>query len=116
MVTISRLEASEFYLLAGVYDKVAPDPDCSIALLARDGDEIVGRVFLVTPTHVEGPWVREDHRGSPLAKRLMQHAAEAAKSCGIRTLFAYAATDQLADYLSRLGYKKEPYTVWSKGL
>lgn len=116
MVTLYTLSAEEFPMLASISDGVVPDPKSSRAILANDENGIAGRVFLMSPTHVEGPWVRGDLRGSTLAARLMFRAEQEAKDCGITRLFAYAASDELADYLSRLGYKKEPYTVWSKGL
>lgn len=83
-------------------------------LIAKQGSEIVGRVFLMQPTHVEGPWVREDLRGGLVGARLMKEIVEEAKKCGISKVFAYATDEQLEDYLMRLGYTREPWSVWTK--
>lgn len=112
--TIQRLKPEEFPVLRSVYDGFCPDPKTSIALLAHDDGAIVGRVFLLTPAHVEGPWVREDYRGSLLGKRLMDGAEAEAKSAGVTTMFAYATSNQLASYLGRLGYEPCSMTVWKK--
>lgn len=114
-VLIETLPASDFQLLESVYEGFVP-PGNSIVIVARQRGEIVGRIFLMSPTHIEGPWVRNDLRGHILGKRLMDAAAEKAQELGITKLFAYAADEQLAGYLQRLGYDKEPFTVWSKEL
>lgn len=116
MVTLYTLSAEEFPVLASISDGVVPDPKSSRAILANDENGIAGRVFLMSPTHVEGPWVRGDLRGSTLLARLMFRAEQEAKDCGISKLFVYAANEELADYAKRLGYQKEPYTVWTKEL
>ena len=67
----------------------------------------------MAPAHVEGPWIREDHRKRFLAKRLMDSAEQKAKEHGLTKLFAYG-TKETNDYLERLGYHKEEFTVWVK--
>ena len=114
-VLIEELPFEQYDSLAGVHEGFIP-PKGSVALVARQGDAIVGRVFLMAPVHLEGPWAREDFRNRMLGYRLMKAAAEKAKECGVKKLFAYAENEQLANYLSRLGYKQEPYTVWTKEL
>jgi N-acetylglutamate synthase-like GNAT family acetyltransferase len=111
---IRRLAASEFPVLATIHEGYVPDPSISVALVFKQEGEIVGRVFLLAPTHVEGPWVREDLRGGLIGHRLMESAEQEAKSRGITKLFAYAADDKLANYLDRMGYQKQPFTVWAK--
>ena len=116
MELIEELTPSQFADLERIHEGFVP-PAGSIAIVARDDDgEICGRVFLMQPTHVEGPWVREDRRGRTLGKRLMNAVARTAKDCGVKKLFAYAADETLANYLERLGYTQEPFTVWTKDL
>ena len=112
-LVIEELNPAQFDVLRTVHEGFVP-PDGSAAIVARDGGEIVGRVFLMAPVHVEGPWVKEDLRGHTLGYRLMEAAAQKAKECGVSKLFAYAADATLANYLGRLGYKQEPFTVWTK--
>lgn len=114
-ILIEELDPAEFQSLSEVYEGFVP-PSGSVAIVARHRGEIAGRVFIMSPAHVEGPWVRDDLRGSLIGKRLMDAVERKAKERGATKLFAYAASDQLANYLLRLGYKHVPYTVWEKEL
>ena len=111
-----RLKPEEYPQLASVHEGFQPDPRNSIAIVAREDKHIIGRVFIVAPAHVEGPWVTESKRGSLLGKCLMARAESEAKKAGITKLFAYGASAELEDYLVRLGYRQEPLTVWSKDI
>jgi predicted N-acetyltransferase YhbS len=113
---IHRLRPEEYPQLKSIHEGFCPDASTSITLVAKQGEEIVGRVFLLAPAHVEGPWVREELRGGIIGHQLMVSAEREAKSRGISKLFAYAADDKLAGYLARMGYQKEPFTVWTKGI
>jgi hypothetical protein len=110
---IERLEG--FDELKKIHEGYVP-PDGCVAFVAREGEEIVGRIFIMAPAHVEGPWIREDRRGGLLLNQLVAAVTGEAKSCGHSKIFAYAASDQLADYLQRLGFQKMPLTVWEKEL
>jgi GNAT superfamily N-acetyltransferase len=114
-MVIEELNPAQFAELGKVHEGYIP-PDGSAAIVAREGGEIIGRVFLMAPVHVEGPWVKEDRRGRTLGYRLMDAAAQKAKKCGVKKLFAYAADEILANYLARLDYQREPFTVWTKEL
>lgn len=114
MIAIQKLSAKNYSVLAGVADGFQPDPNTSVALLAAVDNEIVGRIFLLAPTHIEGPWIRADHRNGILAKRLVDSAAKEAKECGITKLFAYGVDETIECYLERLGFEKLRMTVWSK--
>lgn len=116
MSAITRLRSDEFGRLKSIHDGFCPDFRSSIAIVAREQGEIVGRIFVLAPLHVEGPWIREDKRGSGLAARLIKRAEEEAQASGVVKVFAYAVSDEISDYLQRLGYSKEPWTVWSKEL
>ena len=37
-----------------------------------------------------------------------------AKTYGITTLFAYGVNEYMDRQIERLGYKKQPFTVWTK--
>jgi predicted N-acetyltransferase YhbS len=113
---IEKLEACDYPILATVHDGLVPDPKTTIAMIAREGDSVIGRVFLMAPVHVEGPWVDESRRGSTLGKRLMDAAEKEAKAIGIKTLMAYGADSVLENYLERLGYRNMNLSVWAKEL
>lgn len=116
LIQLRKLEPDQFDVLKRIHEGFCPDSKTSIAVVAERDGEPVGRVFLLAPAHIEGPWVREDLRGSILGARLMKRAEEEALGIGITKLFAYSISDQLSDYLKRLGYKDERMTVWSKEL
>jgi len=113
MTEIRQLEATEYPVLKGIADGCCPDPSQSLAFVGREGEEITCRIFVMAPAHIEGPWIREDKRGQFLAKRLMDCAERAAKANGLNKIFAYG-NEETSGYLERLGYKKEPMTVWVK--
>jgi GNAT superfamily N-acetyltransferase len=114
VITVGRLPNDEFSRLESFHDGAKPDPASSIAVVAQDGNEIIGRIFLVAPAHIEGPYIEEAHRGGTIAKRLVSVAATEARKCGITKLMAYGFSPELEDYLERLGFKKQPVTVWAK--
>lgn len=114
MIEIHKLGADEYPALCQIADGFNPDPKCSVALLAKDGEEVLGRIFLVAPVHLEGPWVREDARGRAILWRLVERAREEAKAMGITRLLAFGAGAQMEDYLKRADFKKLNLTVWAK--
>lgn len=113
-ISIEKLDPEDFKELANIGDGFTPNPETSVAIVARSGGKIIGRIFLLAPVHVEGPLVLDEYRGSTLLKRLVDRAESEAKDAGVTTLFAYGASEKLEEYLDRLGYTKRNLTVWSK--
>ncbi len=116
MIEILRLHPSEFDLLKQVGDGFCPDPEHSVALVARNGEKIVGRIFLLPLSHIEGTFIEEAWRGGVMLRRLFNAIEIEARSEGLTKTFAYIATPQNESYIARLGYKKVPITVWEKDL
>jgi GNAT superfamily N-acetyltransferase len=113
---IRRLDAEEFEQLQEIADGWCPDPQVSRAGVAIDGERTVARVFIVAPVHIEGPWIAEEYRHGTLAARLVKWAERQAREVGVQKLFAYGANAEIEGYLERLGFKKQPLTVWAKEL
>ena len=112
---LEKLEACDYPIMATVHDGFVPPKGVdSTVIIAREGDEIIGRIFLLAPLHIEGPWVREDKRSRILGKRLVDRAELEAKKLGVTKLFAYAVNDEIAGYLKRLGFTKNEWTVFTK--
>ena len=110
---VRRLDPREFDLLEqGPHG--APDPLFTMAVGALEGGDLVGHIYLVALPHVEAPWIKEGHRGGTLLKRMEKELIEMSKEYGIDRVFAFAADDEKADYLKRLGYKKSNLTVWER--
>jgi N-acetylglutamate synthase-like GNAT family acetyltransferase len=117
MLDIHRLEPSEFHLLKKIGDGFTPDPKRSVAIVARnDVVGIIGRIFLVSPAHVEGVFVDKPWRNTTVLNMLVKRAELEAFKEGLTQLLVFAKDAQMADYIKRLGYKELPLTVWSKEL
>ena len=68
---IERLAAEDFSVLSTVEEGFMPVCDKSIVVVAKSGEEIVGRLMLLSPAHVEGAWIDERFRNGRLLKRMM---------------------------------------------
>lgn len=117
MIDVSILHHEDYdEILGQAPDRAVPDPAYTVAAAAVDGNgELVGRCFLVVLSHIEAPWIREDHRGGTLLKRLESLLVEYGEEFGIGKVFAFAGSPKLANYLERLGYTKSDLTVYEKG-
>lgn len=116
MIEIRELPSQEFDRLKDFADGFCPNADHSVALVAEDDKNLIGRIFLISPVHIEGPHVEPDYRGSTVFKRLVVAAEEKARAEGINKVFCFAKDDQMADYIERLGYKPSQLTVYEKVL
>ena len=116
VLKIRKIEDGEYDLLLKVQEGFRPDPKGSIALLAFDGKEIVGRMLLVSPPHVEGTWVKEEFRRGFTGMKLWLMMEEEARKIGLKAIFSYADNPIVEMYLKRLGNKQLPVSVWVKEL
>lgn len=116
MSMIRRLAPGEWDLLPREDGEFIPSPTQSVCVVALEGNEIVGRIFLVAPVHAEGIFIDERWRNQTLMARLVEKAEEEARAMCLKKLFAYAASSAMEDYIERLGYKREPWAVFSKEL
>jgi hypothetical protein len=116
MIEIRRLHPSEFDLLKTFSDGFMPPPDSSVAVVVENAGRIIGRIFLVSPVHVEAPFVERPWRNGPVFKRLVDAIEIEARAEGVKSLLAFAADEQMAGYIERLGYTKMPLTVYGKDI
>lgn len=112
-VEIRKLVPTEYGMLASIHDGFVPPKD-SIAIVAEKDGKAVGRGFLLSVVHFEGPWVDEDHRGTLIAARIYSECVREAQKLGITKIFAYAVNEKIESYLTRLGFVRSPLTVWTK--
>ena len=93
-----------------------PWPDGTLVLYAVEQGEIIGRQAYLLLPHLEGAWTREDKRGGSLGYRLIRKMEDKVAESGYPVVFAYALDSQpdVSDYLSRMGYEKQPVTLWMK--
>jgi N-acetylglutamate synthase-like GNAT family acetyltransferase len=112
---IQKLKTNAYDVLDTVADGVKPNPINSVVMVATDEKgEIVGRTFLLQPAHIEGVWVREDLRKQGLFTEMVAKMEQEARSLGITTLFAYGVNEYMDRQIERVGYTKQPFTVWTK--
>ena len=113
-MNIRVLAPSEYSRLASIEEGFVPDPEASIAVCAFDGEEIVGRMLVVVMPHLMSVWVAPEKRGSTAGFRMEKVMVEELKRRGVSKVLAYVEDAKIDEYLNRLGYKREPYTVLSK--
>jgi N-acetylglutamate synthase-like GNAT family acetyltransferase len=117
MIEIKRLEKKEWGILNSVDDGFSPHPENSIAIVAfNEHGDIIGRIFLVAPAHLEGIFVDHPWRNRMVMGQLVERAEKEAMDAGITKVFAYAVNEQMEDYITRLGYKKSDLVVYFKDL
>ena len=117
-MTVRTLDPGEFPKLADIEEGFVPNPARTIAIVAEDNGEIVGRMLLMDMVHLEGSWVRPDHRNGSVGYRMFQRVLAEAKRIGITGLMAYTDKTDLdvTNYMERLGFEKQPFWVWSKDI
>ena len=116
MITVERLPKQEFGSLRKIEEGFVPNADESIVVVAKDGEKIVGRMFLISVAHVEGTWIDAEARNGTIAARMMREMEKQAAGAGLRTIFAYAEDEKVGEYIERLGYSKVPLAVFRKEL
>lgn len=92
-------------------------PDGSILIGVKDdAGNIIARSGIIAFPHIEGTWVAPSHRKGTLAARMIRALEHVTKRLGRSHLFAFILDEQpeIADYMQRLGYKKQPMTIWAK--
>ena len=116
MIEVTRLNPSEWDLLKEGGEGFVPDPDHSIAVVARNDTTIIGRSFLIPLVHVEGTFVEAPWRNGAVLKQLMDGLEVEARAEGLKKLFAYSKTNLVDSYLERLKYKREAMKLYGKEL
>jgi GNAT superfamily N-acetyltransferase len=115
-MTIRRLAPDEYGVLTDIADGFMPNPNNSIVIAAFDNDKLVGRTCFLQMGHIEGTWVDKQHRNGFIGFRMLKALEKEAYGHGFTTSLAYAADEQVEKYLERLGYMKQPLSIWAKEL
>ena len=117
MIKIERLHPVQWDLLSQIDDGHSPDPDKTIAIVARVGIHPVARLFAMAPTHVEGIFIEPQYRGGSLFKDMMTAMELELKSDGVKQVFAYSVRPEIGHYLEqRCNYFKLPWLIYQKEL
>lgn len=114
MITVKRLDASNWGILLQSPDGVVLNPAMTTAVVAlNENDEMVGRMYLCLMPHIEGTWVRDDYRSGSVGFRLEKEMEKVCKELGVSKVMAYCGPE-LETYMERLGFTKAPVSVWVK--
>lgn len=114
MITIERLPSEEFDSLLSIEEGYVPDPQRSIAVVAKHDGEIIGRMMLIAVAHVEAAWINERFRSGSILERMTKEIEDQARAAGIKTVFAYSETHEMDGYIERLGYARSALRVFRK--
>jgi predicted N-acetyltransferase YhbS len=116
-VKIQKLRTNAYDVLDTVADGEKPNPINSVVMVATDDKgEVIGRVFMLCPAHIEGVWVKEELRKQGIFSEMVARMEQEARTLGITTLFAYGVNDYMNRQIERVGYTKRDFTVWTKEL
>lgn len=114
MIVVERLNPSEWDLLKVGGEGFVPDPEHSIAVVARNDGGIIARSFLIPLVHIEGTFIEPPWRSGSVLKQLMDGIEVEARAEGLSKLFAYSKTVMVDSYLERLKYKHEAIKIYGK--
>lgn len=116
LLSIRRLDPSEFELLKQFPDGFAPNPNHSLVVVLSADEKMVGRSSIVGVPHIEGTYLEPAYRKGALLKKLIAAIEVEAQKEGISQLLSFAPNVEVESYLARLGYSKMAITVWEKRL
>jgi len=116
LITVERLPSEEFDTLLTIEEGYVPDPNQSIAVVAKDDGVVIGRMMLIAVAHVEGAWINDRYRNGTILERMTKEIEKQAREAGLKTVFAYSDKLDMDGYIERLGYDRTPLRVFRKDL
>ena len=117
MIKIERLHPVQWDILSQIDDGHSPDPDKTIAIVARVGIHPVARLFAMAPWHCEGIYIEPQYRGTGLFKDMMDALELELRSEGVKLALAYSVQPEIGHYIEkRCGYRLQPWQVYMKEL
>lgn len=91
-----------------------PCPEASAILVAEEQGGIVGFLVIQPVVHAEPVWVREDHRGNGIARKLFSEVDDFMKGIGIKAYYTFS-TETIVERLAQgNGMSLLPWKVWMK--
>lgn len=70
--------------------------------------DIVGFWMVRTMVHVEPMWIRQDHRGGLIPRRLWRSVRQFLDTCSVSAAFCLTESSIVGGYLARIGMKELP--------
>lgn len=104
------------YLASIEEDPISPLPPEFTIIAAFDSKGLAARTTMISVPHMEGTWIREDLRKGRVGVTLVREVEKCIAASDKSNLIAFTpdADRRVEGYMSRLGYKKLPVSVWVK--
>ena len=113
-MTTRVLPPEEYERLRATFDTPLPDHAYSRIVVAEEGNEIVGHLFLVGLAHVDGAAIKPDRRGGDIFQKMLDKVEETARDHDLKTLMVCSPSAGLDRHFREAHYQLEPWTVWTK--
>jgi hypothetical protein len=110
MITIKPLSPDRFHELP-----IEANPACAVVIVAEDDQthEIKGYWVGQLQAHIEPIWLSPELRdGGFTALKMYAAMLAALNTYGIKTFYAFADREEIANYLERLGMKITPFVTY----
>ena len=111
---IRELRPDEFHRLSRVpeFGDNVPHPQAAHVAIAEDEGEIVGFWCVQLGVQAEPVLIVPSHRGGLLVHRLFECVKAIMKRQGIETYYIHAESEEVCDYLDRLGLTRTDFVTY----
>lgn len=109
---LGRDEYSKLIGLGDMVEKILPDPNVSVVVVAEEHQQITGYWVIQDLAHVEPVWVHPDHRKTTIGARMWSCVRAVLDASNVPGAFCCAETPDVADYLLRLGFRELPHRLF----
>lgn len=110
-IQIRQLPFEEWDKLEGlpIATNGLPNPDTSAIIAAQDEDgNVIGVWAAMTPIVLEGLWIREDHRHSTVAGRLLINMKQFLRSINVDRAFTLVQAPEIKALAEKAGFNAIP--------
>lgn len=92
-----------------IFSNGYPDPDMSVIIVAEDTEgAIVGVWGAFRPVLLDGLWIREDHRHTTVAGRLLHTMKDFLRSVPVDAAYTYTEIPEVLELAKKAGFKVIP--------
>ena len=111
MIEIAQLQDADLEILRGLWG-LSETPEQGIAIVARDGDRIVGYWLVQSMLVAEPVWIEPERRGGVIGFRMFAELLKLIQELGAEGFYVHTDDDKIASYLTRLGLTNTGWTAF----
>ena len=112
MATVRILPQDEWGKLEGLPIATYGVPQGALVLVAESPEgDVVGTWMLSLVPFLEGLWVKEEHRGTSIASRMLVGMKDAVRTIGLDTVFTLTQDDEVTNLAQHAGFQLVPGQV-----